>query len=97
MIEMSESDLFECGIDIEKIRKRYGSGKTLIIRTAYSHCRDLRLSLCVNMKKVIDKFGTNKEITIEIPDHDEMARVVVTDKCRPQITNTKLDYDGVSD
>ena len=82
MIEMSESDLFECGIDIEKIRERYGSGKTLIIRTAYSHCRDLRLSLCVNMRKVIDKFGTNKEITIEIPDHDEMARVVITDKCR---------------
>ena len=45
------------------------------------------------MKKVIDKFGINKEITIEIPDHDEMARVVVTDKCRPQITNTKIDFN----
>ena len=79
MSVMSESDLFECGIDIEKIRERYGSNITLIIRTANFPCRDLDLSLCANMKKVIDKFGTNKEITIEIPDHDEMARVVVTD------------------
>ena len=80
-------ELFNCGIDIERIRKRFGAGKTLIIRTrelSYEstaiNLQDLRLSLCINLKKVTEIFGKNKKITITIPNPDELAQIVITDE-----------------
>ena len=86
MKELSEMVLYNCGIDIERIRKRFGAGKTLIIRTrelCYESTdislQDLRLSLCINLKKVSEIFGKNKKIIITIPNPNDLAQIAISD------------------
>ena len=87
MKELSEMLLFNCGIDIERIRKRFGAGKTLIIRTkelCYEstniNLHHLRLTLCINLKKVTEIFGKNKKIMITIPNPNDLAQIVISDE-----------------
>ena len=95
MTQISEWELYKCGIDIEKIRERFGSNRTLIIRTTGFPCRNLRLSLCLNMIKVAEKFGSYKDIIIKISNHDEMAKIVIIDQCKPRYEITEADFDKV--